>query len=89
MAGSNRTTVDRIKDEFKSRYKMKNLGEASEFLSISINRNRSKRVLHITQTSYTDEILERFNMIDANPTCTPMESHSQQVEPPDTDPEQL
>ena len=32
VVGSNRNTVDRIKDEFKSRYKMKDLGEASEFL---------------------------------------------------------
>ena len=88
VAGSSRTTVDRIKDEFKSRYKMKDLGEASEFLSISINRNRSKRTLHITQTCYTDKILERFNMVDANPTCTPMEVNSPHLESSDLDPEQ-
>ncbi|KAL0409780.1 UNVERIFIED_CONTAM: Retrovirus-related Pol polyprotein from transposon TNT 1-94 [Sesamum radiatum] len=41
---------------------MKNLGEASYILGIKIIRDRSKRMLGMTQTSYVEKVLKRFKM---------------------------
>ena len=88
IAGNERPIVDQVKDEFKHRFKMKDLGAASEFLGIQIYRDRPNRKLHITQSSYIDKILERFGMADANPMSTPMEVSSFKISSSNTDPEE-
>eukprot|EP00171_Calliarthron_tuberculosum_P022843 IDg22843t1 len=73
IAGDNRSQLDSIKLEFSRRFKMKNLGVASEFLGIKISRNRSDRTLHLSQAEYANTVLERFGMQDSKPIHTPME----------------
>ncbi|KAL0287935.1 UNVERIFIED_CONTAM: Retrovirus-related Pol polyprotein from transposon TNT 1-94 [Sesamum calycinum] len=41
---------------------MKDLGEASYILRIKISRDRSKRILGMTQNPYVEKVLERFKM---------------------------
>ena len=41
---------------------MKDLGEASYILGIKIYRDRSKRMLDLSQSRYIDLVLKRFNM---------------------------
>ena len=41
---------------------MKNLGEASNILGIKIYRDRSKRMLGLSQSTYIDTMLKRFSM---------------------------
>ena len=41
---------------------MKDLGEASYILCIKIYRDRSKRMLGLSQSRYIDLILKKFNM---------------------------
>ena len=41
---------------------MKDLGEASYILDIKIYRDRSKRMLGLSQSKYIDLVLKRFNM---------------------------
>ncbi|KAL0404032.1 UNVERIFIED_CONTAM: hypothetical protein Sradi_2044000 [Sesamum radiatum] len=41
---------------------MKDLSEVSYILGIKIFRNRSKRMLGMTQNSYVEKILKRFKM---------------------------
>ena len=41
---------------------MKNLGEASYILGRRIYRDRSKRLLGLSQSTYIDTMLKRFNM---------------------------
>ncbi|KAL0329305.1 UNVERIFIED_CONTAM: Secreted RxLR effector protein [Sesamum radiatum] len=41
---------------------MKDLGEASYILGIKIFRDRSKRILGMTQNSYVEKVLKRFKM---------------------------
>ncbi|KAL0331671.1 UNVERIFIED_CONTAM: hypothetical protein Sangu_1712600 [Sesamum angustifolium] len=41
---------------------MKDLGEASYILGIKIFRDRSKRILGMTQNSYVEKLLKRFKM---------------------------
>ena len=73
VAGNDRSKMNEIKEEFKKRFKMKDLGEAKEFLGISITRNRAKRTLSISQSCYAEKVLQRFGMQDSKPCKTPME----------------
>ncbi|KAL0294234.1 UNVERIFIED_CONTAM: hypothetical protein Sradi_6897200 [Sesamum radiatum] len=41
---------------------MKDMGEASYILSIKIYRDRSRRLLGLTQSSYIEKVLKRFKM---------------------------
>ena len=41
---------------------MKNLGEASYILGMKIYRDRSKKMLGLSQSTYIDTVLKRFNM---------------------------
>ncbi|KAL0294631.1 UNVERIFIED_CONTAM: Retrovirus-related Pol polyprotein from transposon TNT 1-94 [Sesamum radiatum] len=45
-----------------TQFSMKDLGEASYILCIKIIRDRSKRMLGMTQTSYVEKVLKRFKM---------------------------
>jgi hypothetical protein len=44
---------------------MKDLGEAAYVLGIKIYRDRSKRLIGLSQDTYIDKILNRFNMQDS------------------------
>ncbi|KAK4383112.1 Retrovirus-related Pol polyprotein from transposon RE2 [Sesamum angolense] len=45
-----------------TQFSMKDLGEASYILGIKIFRDRSKRILGMTQNSYVEKVLKRFKM---------------------------
>ena len=44
---------------------MKDLGEASHILGIKFIRDHQKRMLALSQASYINEILTRYNMQDS------------------------
>ncbi|KAL0455289.1 UNVERIFIED_CONTAM: hypothetical protein Slati_0868100 [Sesamum latifolium] len=45
-----------------TQFSMKDMGEASYILGIKIYRDRSRRILGITQSSYIEKVLKRFKM---------------------------
>ena len=51
---------------------MKDLGEATYILGIKIYRNRSKRLIVLSQDIYIDKVLKRFNMQDSKKGFLPM-----------------
>jgi hypothetical protein len=51
---------------------MKDLGEAAYILGIKVYRDRSKRLIGISQDVYIDKILNRFNMQDSKKGFLPM-----------------
>ena len=73
IAGNDLVALQRVKADFARQFKMKDLGEAAEFLGMRIVRDRSKHSLHLTQSDYIDSVLERFRMSDSKPVSTPME----------------
>ena len=54
---------------------MKDLGEARVILGMEILRDRKSHTLRLTQKSYIQKILKRFNIDGANPASTPLLSH--------------
>ncbi|KAL0373260.1 UNVERIFIED_CONTAM: Retrovirus-related Pol polyprotein from transposon TNT 1-94 [Sesamum radiatum] len=51
-----------IKAWLSTQFSMKDMGEASYILGIKIYRNRSKRMLGLTQSSYIEKVLNRPNI---------------------------
>ena len=51
-----------IKTLLSQKFFMKDLGEASYVLGIKISKNRSKKMLGLSQSRYIDLVLKRFNM---------------------------
>lgn len=52
---------------FSSHFDMKDMGEASFVLGIKILRDRAKEFLGMSQKTYIERILSRFNMSSCNP----------------------
>lgn len=48
-------------------FEMKDLSDASFVLGIQIHRDRSRGTLGLSQMSYMEEVLKRFNMQDCKP----------------------
>jgi hypothetical protein len=57
---------------FFSIFDMKDLGEASFVLGIEIHRDRSKRVLGLSQKAYIEKVLKKFSMLKCSPLPAPI-----------------
>ena len=55
-----------------SKFSMQDLGEASFVLGIQIYRDRSRRLLGLTQSTYIDTIVKRFSMDESKRGHLPM-----------------
>ncbi|KAL0454865.1 UNVERIFIED_CONTAM: hypothetical protein Slati_0825700 [Sesamum latifolium] len=51
-----------IKAWLSTQFSMKDMGEASYILGMKIYRDRSRRMLGLTQSSYIEKVLKRFKM---------------------------
>ena len=67
LASSDLGLLHETKRMLSNNFDMKDLGEASFVLGIEIHRNRSCRLLGLSQRIYVDRILERFNMQQCKP----------------------
>jgi hypothetical protein len=61
-----------VKFSLRKSFSMKDLGEAVYILGIKIYRDRSKRLIGLSQDAYIDKILNRFNMQDSKKGLFPM-----------------
>jgi hypothetical protein len=74
------TTIDLIlgvKREICKYVEISDLGELHWLLRIEIVRNRDAHTIHLSQKSYIDTVICRFNLEDAKPVSTPMETNVQ------------
>ena len=72
ILGKDLSSIDKVKEGLRAEFEMKDLGELQYFLGIQVQRDRSKRQLHINQSGYINSILERFGMEDSKPAPTPI-----------------
>ena len=73
ITGNNRVLLKEIKRKMKSRYSLTDLGPVNWLLGIKITRDQAARMISLSQESYIDSILARFNLTDAKPMSTPMD----------------
>ena len=62
IMGSNIQMLKSVKEWLSSKFSMKDLGDASYILGVKIYRDRSKRMLGLSQAKYIDTVLKRFSM---------------------------
>ena len=65
LIGNDIPMLNSIKTSLKNSFSMKDLGEAAYILGIKIYRDRSKRLIGLSQDIYIDKVLKRFSMEEA------------------------
>jgi hypothetical protein len=71
-AGNDLNFLNATKKWLSSMFDMKDMGEADYILGVKIQRDRSKRLLSMSQEAYINKMLERFRLQHAKPVETPM-----------------
>ena len=62
--------ISNLKKELNKRFAIIDLDLCSYYLSMEIQRNRAKRSVRITQSTYLKKVLARFNMTNSAPVLT-------------------
>ena len=62
LIGNDIEFLDSIKGYLNKNFSMKYLGEAAYILGIKIYRDRSRRLIGLSQSTYLDKILKKFKM---------------------------
>ena len=62
IIGNDIPTLQSVKAWLSSCFSMKDLGEAAYILGVKIYRDRSRRLLGLSQSTYIDKVLKRFSM---------------------------
>ncbi|KAK8685906.1 hypothetical protein V6N13_124938 [Hibiscus sabdariffa] len=62
IIGNDIPTLESVKAWLSSCFSMKDLGEVAYILGVKIYRDRSRRLLGLSQSTYIDKVLKRFNM---------------------------
>ena len=72
LIGNYIPTLQSVKSWLRKCFSMKDLGEAAYILGIKIYRDRSQRLLGLSQSGYIHKVLNRFNMQDSKRGFLPM-----------------
>ena len=67
--------IDRLKRELSKSFAMKDLGSTKQKLGMKISRDRKNMKLWLSQESYIEKVLERFNMSKAKVVCSLLAGH--------------
>ena len=70
--GNDIPTLLSVKSWLGKCFSMKDLGDATYILGIKIDRDRSKRRIGLSQSTYIDKILKRFKMENSKKGFLPM-----------------
>ncbi|KAJ9537718.1 hypothetical protein OSB04_030451 [Centaurea solstitialis] len=73
LIGNDVPTLQSVKEWLSKCFQMKDLGEAAYILGIKIYRNRSKRLIGLSQSTYIDKVLKRFRMDESKKGFIPMQ----------------
>ena len=63
LMGNDTSMILSLKEWLKTQFEMKDMGEASYILGMKIERDRKARRLSISQESYIESVLKRFDVI--------------------------
>ena len=73
LAGKSKAAIQRVKDDLRKHFKLRDLGPTSWLLGVKIERDRSNRSLSISQRQYALDVLERYGFANCDPVSTPMD----------------
>ena len=72
LASNDLGVLQDTKKFLSQNFEMKDMGEASYVMGIEIHRDRKQRTLGLSQKAYIQKVLERFGMLDCNPSPAPV-----------------
>ncbi|KAL3523497.1 hypothetical protein ACH5RR_016331 [Cinchona calisaya] len=72
LIGNDIPTLQKVKSWLGKCFSMKDLGEAAYILGIKIYRDRSQKLIGLSQSTYIDKVLKRFSMQDSKRGFLPM-----------------
>ena len=75
LASNSKATVQRVKSELMTHFKIHDQGPTTSILGIKIERDCAARTISLSQPGYVESILEMFGMADCNPSLTPMDEN--------------
>ena len=67
--------IDKLKKELSKSFEMKDLGPANQILGIKISLDMTNGKLWLSQESYIDKVLDKFNMDKTKPVSSLLGSH--------------
>ncbi|CAJ2644822.1 unnamed protein product [Trifolium pratense] len=73
LIGNDIPTLQQVKTWLGDCFSMKDLGETAYILGIRIYRDRSQKLLGLSQSTYIDKVMRRFNMHDSKKGFIPMQ----------------
>ena len=73
VAGTSTAANDKVVEELKSHFKLRDLGPTEFLLGIHITRDFDNRTISLSQRQYILNVLERFGMSDCKPVSTPID----------------
>nr|GFC10278.1 retrovirus-related Pol polyprotein from transposon TNT 1-94 [Tanacetum cinerariifolium] len=71
--GNHKPSLQEVKDYIGKCFSMKDLGDAAYILGIKIYRDRSRRLIGLSQDAYIDKILKRYRMDGSKRGAIPMQ----------------
>jgi len=77
VTGSSPSLIKAFKDEIKARYKISDLGPINWLLGMKVMRDRDARTIALSQTTYVDAILTKYNFSNLKPLSIPMDPNIQ------------
>jgi len=72
VVGPNKDRVQELKAQLSREFDRKDLGPANKILGMQIHRDRKDMKIWLSQNNYPQKVLQRFNMQDCKPICTPL-----------------
>ena len=75
IIGKSIENIIEFKKKLCQEFRMKDLGEAESFLGIQIERDIQHKIIKLSQQTYLEKVLVKFNMNDCNPVGVPMEPY--------------
>jgi hypothetical protein len=73
IAASSIDAINRLKEQLRTHVEITDLGELHWLLGIEVTRNRDNHTISLSQKSYLESIICRFNFEDLKPVSNPME----------------
>ncbi|CAI7891070.1 unnamed protein product [Closterium sp. NIES-54] len=74
LVSDSKTLVADMKTKLAAEFSMRDLGAVSHCLWMHIDRDRGNKTLALHQHKYLESVVDRFGMIEGQPTPTPMEA---------------
>jgi hypothetical protein len=73
ITGSSKELIQQFKSEITSRFRITDLGPINWLLGMKVTRNREARTISLSQETFIEAIITKYNFVDAKPAAVPMD----------------